>query len=95
MPDDQIFVVDRIEGGGRDRVAVLVGDDGRIVELAAPVLATNALQGAVLRVPLSVGGAPIWPSAIRDIAEEQRRRKEYELRTRRLSARDPGGDLKL
>ena len=95
MPVEHVYVVDRIEGEGSRRVAVLVGDDSSIVEVSKGLLGPNAVEGAVLRVAWSADGAPNWRSAIRDLAEEDRRKNEAALRLRKFSAADPGGDVKL
>jgi hypothetical protein len=94
MSIEWVCAVDRIEGSGRDAIAVLIGDDERVEEVAVRTLGRLAVEGAVLRVPLW-DGSPDWGAARRDRGEEKRRLKELAARLRKLQERDPGGDLKL
>lgn len=86
--------VDRVEGSGADAIAVVIGDDERVLEVSARELGELAVEGAVLRVPHS-GGHVEWAAARRDLEEEARRRSKHLARLERLRSRDPGGDLKL
>jgi len=91
---ERLYVVDRIEGRGAKAMAVLVSDDDAQVDVRRDVLGTLAVEGAVLRVPLE-GTAPDWSRAVRDADEERRRAADAAETLKRLSARDPGGDLEL
>ncbi len=87
-----LFVVDRREGD----VVIVVDDAGATTEIPADLLRGKmGTEGAVLRVPLSTGGAPSWEEAIRDRAEERRRRAAIAKRIQRLGRTDPGGDIEL
>jgi hypothetical protein len=86
------LAVDRLEG----RIAVLIADDGRELELPRRQLPKDARrEGVVLRVELSERGEPIWSSARVDREEEQRRLDDARRRLDRLKATDPGGDVSL
>jgi len=85
-----ICVVDRIE----ENFAVLISDDGTAYEAPASELGTNAREGAVLRVPLTVG-VPQWARAERDRTEEATRQAAARERLKKLRRDDPGGDLSL
>lgn len=91
---DWVCAIDRIEGSGRDAIAIVVGDDERVLEVPVHTLGTLAVEGAVLRVPL-VGDTPDWAAVRRDRGEESRRRKALANRVRKLRDRDPGGDIEL
>jgi hypothetical protein len=91
----RVYVVDRVEGTGAARVAVLVPDAGAYVDVPASALPKGAaVEGAVLRVPVR-GGAPAWGEAVRDAAEEARRKAAARARVEKLRGRDPGGDVVL
>jgi hypothetical protein len=94
-PAGRVYVVDRVEGTGAAQVAVLVPDAGASVDVPASALPTGmAVEGAVLRVPVR-GGAPAWGEAVRDPAEEARRKAAARARVERLRGRDAGGDVVL
>jgi hypothetical protein len=94
-PAGRVYVVDRIEGTGAARVAVLVPDAGAYVDVPASALPKGtAVEGAVLHVPVR-DGAPAWGEAVRDAAEEARRKSAARARVERMRGRDPGGDLLL
>lgn len=82
------FTVDRIESG----VAVLVGDDGRTIEVARSALPPACHEGTVLRVS---GEPPDWARAVPDEAERMRRLDQARDTLRRLEETDPGGDVLL
>lgn len=98
VPDDEIWVV----GSVRDGVAVLVedldldeeevaGERGEatrmVVEVAVVLLGDQAVEGAVLRVPVGDVGEPMWEAAQRDRALEA----ELEQRPPDVAPR-PGGE---
>ena len=86
------FTVDRLES----RVAVLIDDDGRELEVARRRLPRYARrEGAVLRVELDGDGEPDWTTAAVDAEEEERREADARARLERLKGRDPGGDVIL
>jgi hypothetical protein len=94
-PAGRVYVVDRIEGAGAARVAVLVPDAGASVDVPASALPKGAtVEGAVLRVPVR-GGAPAWGEAMRDAAEEARRKSAAGARVKKLRGQDPEGDVVL
>jgi hypothetical protein len=94
-PAGRVYVVDRLEVAGVGRVAVLVPDTGASVDVPASALPKGmAAEGAVLRVPVR-GGAPVWGEAVRDAAEEARRKAAARARVEKLRGRDPGGDVVL
>jgi hypothetical protein len=94
-PAGRVYVVDRVEGTGAARVAVLVPDAGAYVDVPATALPKGmAVEGAVLRVPVR-SGAPVWGEAVRDAAEEARRKAAARARVEKLRGRDPGGDVVL
>lgn len=84
------YVVDRFEG----KTAVVVGDDGRSLDVPRRDLPKGAQEGTVLRVETK--GDPIdWSRAEIDKAERDRRLKLARERLDRLSETDPGGDIEL
>jgi hypothetical protein len=86
------FTVDRLE----TRLAVLIDDDGREVEVARRQLPKDARrEGAVLRVEVDASGDPDWSTAAIDTEEEERRLADARARLERLRGRDPGGDVVL
>lgn len=89
-----VCAVDRLEGTAPKKIAILVGDDGRVEELPARALGRLAVEGAVLRIPLKEG-SPNWAAARRDRDEEARRLKDLTNRVKKLQERDPGGDIEL
>lgn len=93
-PRSTLFVVDRIEGRGARARIVLVADDDAQIEISRAELGIAVTEGAVVRVPNATDGFE-WSAAVRDRVEEVRRLEEAEAELRRLSAKDPGGDLEL
>ncbi|MGQ0714818.1 MAG: DUF3006 family protein [Gemmatimonadaceae bacterium] len=86
------LTVDRLEA----RVAVLIDDDGRELEVARRRLPKDARrEGAVLRVDLDDDREPVWTTAVADHEEEQRRLADARERLERLRRSDPGGDIEL
>jgi hypothetical protein len=75
--------LDRFEGEGR-RVAVLLTDDGRTLQIPRSLLPPGARPGDVLTLSLDHDA-----EATRQLAEATRRVQD------RLSGRDPGGDIQL
>lgn len=91
-PSHEIWIVDRVEGA----LTVLVEEEGEIVvEVDTRELGSNAVEGAVLVVPLGQVGEPVWSEAERDEGAEGERREEGERLLERLRRRDPGGDVSL
>jgi hypothetical protein len=83
-------VVDRIEG----TVAVVVGDDGRSIDVPRRDLPKGAREGSVLRIEAK--GATIdWSQAVIDDAERDRRLRVARENLDRLSESDRGGDIQL
>lgn len=86
------FTVDRLEA----RVAVLIDDDGRELEVARRRLPKDARrEGAVVRVELDDDREPVWTTAAVDHEEERRRLGDARERLDRLKRSDPGGDVAL
>jgi hypothetical protein len=52
-------------------------------------------EGAILDVPISETGEPIWKEATRNRAVEAFLKKEANKRLEHLRKRDPGGDIEL
>ena len=92
-PGNRIYVVDRIEGD-RERIAVLIPDGGRPVQVPVAQLPRGCAEGDVLRVPVR-GGQPVWGEAVRDAAERDRRLAAAGELLKKLRRRDPGGDVVL
>ena len=84
------YVVDRIE----DKTAVVVGDDGRSVDVPVGDLPRGAKEGTVLRVETGKGAID-WSRAQTDNAERDRRLKAAREQLDRLRASDSGGDVEL
>lgn len=96
MSDVTRFAVDRIEGSGASARAILIADaDGRVVEIPRRRLGALGVEGAVLDVPSGPHGEPAWDRAVRDTAEETRRRTAAAARLPKLRRGDPGGDVTL
>ncbi len=75
---------DRIEGKGKQQLAVLVADDGTTVNLPKSLLPPAAKPGDVLTLSLELDAG-----ATARLKAETRRVQDD------LSKRDPGGDIKL
>jgi Protein of unknown function (DUF3006) len=75
--------LDRFEGKSKE-IAVLVNDEGEIVNLPKSLLPPSTKLGDVLTLTLERDSA-----ASRQVAQETRRVQD------KLSERDPGGDIKL
>jgi hypothetical protein len=84
------YVIDRIEG----KIAVVVGDDGRSLEVPKRQLPRGCREGTVLRVE-ATGGAIDWSRAVIDDAERRRRLERSRETLRRLGESDSGGDVTL
>ena len=84
------YVVDRIE----DKTAVVVGDDGRSVDVPVGDLPRGSKEGTVLRGE-ATNGSIDWSRAQIDNAERDRRLKAAREELDRLSTSDPGGDIVL
>jgi len=75
--------LDRFEGKGK-QIAVLLTDDGEILNMPRSLLPPAARPGDVLTLSLEQDA-----EATRRLAEDTRRVQDE------LSKRDPGGDIKL
>ena len=75
---------DRLEGKGKQQIAVLVADDGTTVNLPKSLLPPAAKPGDVLSLALEL-----------DQGATARLKAETRLVQDDLSKRDPGGDIKL
>src|SRR5438552_1580741 len=89
--NELFYAVDRLEG----RVVVLIDDDGTTIERDRGALPKGTREGSVIRVSLGADGDPDWISAALDEKERQRRLKKAKDQLRKLSDRDPGGDITL
>ena len=89
--DLETLVVDRIEGD----VAVLVSDEGEVLELERGLLPHGAKAGVVVRAPRGDDGSFDWARAGVDEEATRERRREAEEILRELRKRDPGGDVAL
>ncbi|MGE5802876.1 MAG: DUF3006 domain-containing protein [Gemmatimonadota bacterium] len=85
------YAVDRVEGS----TAVVVGDDGKAIDVNRSALPARAREGTVLHVALAPDGSPDWSSAELDEGERQRRLKIAEDQLKKLSRSDSGGDIQL
>ena len=74
------YAVDRIEND----LVVLIDDDGTGFLVPRSKLPAEAREGHVFAAMVDQKGQPIWTSAKRDEAEEQRRLEEAKARLRRL-----------
>lgn len=94
-PAAELWAVDRVHEGVA--IVVLEDADGEWVvsEVAADLLGDNAVEGAILRVPIGEVGEPVWSDAQRDPTAEGKRRSEAEETLEDLRERDPGGDVEL
>jgi hypothetical protein len=86
-----IVSIDRIEG----TVAVAESDDGRRWEIPARQLEPAPAEGMIYNVPLDKKMKPVWAKAVRDEAEEARRKVALGKRLAALRKRDRGGDIEL
>jgi hypothetical protein len=85
------YVIDRIEG----TTAVIVADDDREFNVPRRALPKGSREGTVLRIDAEMPLNPDWATAVID-EEEWKRRLEHSRDTlRRLSKKDPGGDIEL
>lgn len=88
----RIWVLDRVE----PPVAVLIADDDeRQVDVPLERLPAGVGAGAVLRVPVTDTGRPLWEAATADEELRRARLREAEAALARLRRRDPGGDIVL
>ncbi len=75
--------IDRFEGKGK-QIAVLVTDDGDIINIPKSLLPPNSRPGDVLTLSLEHDA-----QATRDVADQTRQIQD------KLTQSDPGGDIKL
>jgi hypothetical protein len=86
-----IVAIDRVEG----MVAVAESDDGRRWEIPVRQLKPAPAEGMIYQVPVDRKSKPVWTKAVRDEAEETRRKKALGGRVEALRERDHGGDIEL
>lgn len=92
MPTDaEHWVIDRFEAG----IAVLVSDDGGVVEVARSLLPHRSKAGAVLRITRDADGDIVWGEVCLDEEATAERIAEAESILAELRGRDPGGDIAL
>ena len=84
------YAVDRLEG----RFVIVVGDDGKSMDVERSKLPRGLREGTVLRVRTGPSG-PDWSRAEIDRVEEERRRKEIKELLDEMKKSDPGGDIAL
>lgn len=89
--DFELWVVDRFEDG----VAVLVADEGGVVEVDAGRLPRKVSEGDVLRISRDAQGVIRWGATVVDAEATEARRKESGSILDELRRRDPGGDIVL
>ncbi len=89
--DTEYLVLDRYEA----EIAVLVPDDGGVVEVDRSQLPTGAKPGMVLRVTRDEAGELLWGEAQVDVEATAKRLEEAEAILSELRKRDPGGDIVL
>lgn len=85
------LVLDRYESD----IAVLVSDDGGVIEVDRSRLPTGAKPGMVLRVTRDEAGEPLWGEAQVDVEATAKRLEEAQAILGELRKRDPGGDIVL
>ena len=85
------YIVDRIEG----KTAVMVGDDGRTLDVPRRALPKGCREGTVLRIDAESTENPDWAKAVVDDIEGARRLERARDALRRLGETDPGGDVEL
>jgi hypothetical protein len=84
------YAIDRLEG----KFVIVVGDDGKSLDVERSKLPKGVKEGTVLRVRIGSTG-PDWSSAVVDQAEERRRREETKQLLDEMKKSDPGGDISL
>ena len=89
--EPEYIVLDRYESG----IAVLVSDDGAVIEVDRSQLPTGAKPGMVLRVTRDDAGELLWGDAQIDVEATAKRLEEAESILGALRERDPGGDIVL
>ena len=87
----RVFVVDRIEG----RIAVLIDDDERALDVPLKRLPKGIHEGHVLRVPQRGTDQFEWGEAIVDEQARAQGAEEAKRILHELKKRDPGGDVSL
>ncbi|NIW37535.1 MAG: DUF3006 family protein [Gemmatimonadetes bacterium] len=86
MAEEMIYTVDRL----KDHHAVVVSDEGELVDLDRDELPEDAEEGSVLVVPVGDDGEPDWSAARLDEEERERRRRASQEILDRLRGREPG-----
>jgi hypothetical protein len=90
-PLDHRLIVDRIEG----EVVVVELSDGRTLELPRWMLPLDLREGDVIAARVEHEGPHARLETWVDAGETERRRAAAKELVKRLSARDPGGDIEL
>jgi hypothetical protein len=85
------LVIDRFESA----LAVLVAEDGAIVEVPRSSLPQGARSGSVLRITRDATGAVLWGEVQIDEEATAERLAQAESVLEALRKRDPGGDVVL
>ena len=89
--EPEYIVLDRYES----EIAVLVSDDGGVIEVDRSQLPNGAKPGMVLRVTRDETGELLWGNAQIDVEATAKRLEEAESLLGALRKRDPGGDIVL
>ena len=89
--DTEYLVLNRYEA----EIAVLVSDDGGVIEVDRSQLPAGTKPGTVLRVTRDEAGELLWGEAQIDVEATAKRLEEAEAILRELRKRDPGGDIVL
>ncbi len=89
--EPEYIVLDRYESA----IAVLVSDDGGVVEVDRSQLPNGTKPGMVLRVTRDEAGELLWGDAQIDVEATAKRLEEAEAILGELRKRDPGGDIVL
>jgi len=85
------IVLDRYEA----EIAVLVADDGGVIEVDRSQLPSGTKPGMVLQVTRDEAGELLWGDAHIDVEATAKRLEEAESILGALRKRDPGGDTVL
>ena len=75
MAEERLYTVDSVTDG----MANLVDGEGRAVSVSVHLLPRGAVEGIVIRVPVSDDGAHEWAIASADAAGTRRRRTSQQM----------------